>query len=199
RTHQENVPRGPATGSEEQEPSKAAVFCHNCRLEPARGYPVQDCAHRLCDDCYLVNPSCPVCTQSPVEGTIVGNMSYGILNSTLEGHEHDLTLKIIYNIQDGTQQRCDPNPGRPYRGGCFEAFLPNNKQGRKVLQLLTKAFYKGFIFKIISLPSGEEKVTWNNIPHKTSITGGKIRYVDGYPDSGYLCTALAALQSHGLE
>eukprot|EP00062_Callorhinchus_milii_P023746 gi/632982922/ref/XP_007908393.1/ PREDICTED: uncharacterized protein LOC103189711 [Callorhinchus milii] len=155
---QENVPRGPATGSEEQE---------------------------------------PMCTQSPVEGTIVGNMSYGILNSTLEGHEHDLTLKIIYNIQDGTQQRCDPNPGRPYRGGCFEAFLPNNKQGRKVLQLLTKAFYKGFIFKIISLPSGEEKVTWNNIPHKTSITGGKIR--DGYPDSGYLCTALAALQSHGLE
>ncbi|NWV01695.1 DTX3L ligase, partial [Upupa epops] len=87
-------------------------------------------------------------------------------------------------------QAGDPHPGQPYRGGDFFAFLPDNKEGQKTAVLLKKAFEQGLTFQIKSC-SGEDRVTWGCIPHKTRWEGGKAR--NGYPDSHYLqevCTVL---------
>ncbi|NXC99264.1 DTX3L ligase, partial [Certhia familiaris] len=77
----------------------------------------------------------------------------------------------------------DPQPGQPYKGGNFCAFLPDNKEGLKTAKLLKKAFECGLTFQIKSC-NGEERVTWGRIPHKTSWDGGKAR--NGYPDAQYL-------------
>ncbi|POI35340.1 hypothetical protein CIB84_000910, partial [Bambusicola thoracicus] len=68
-----------------------------------------------------------------------------------------------------------PHPGEPYKGGCFLAFLPDNREGQKTAILLKKAFEQGLTFQVKSC-NGEERVTWGPIPHKTSWHGGKARY-----------------------
>ncbi|CAJ0935872.1 unnamed protein product [Ranitomeya imitator] len=70
----------------------------------------------------------------------------------------------------------DPHPGCQYRGGKFEAYLPDNREGKKLLALLQKALDEGLIFHIKTFETGE-KVTWYKIPHKTSPDGGKQKFI----------------------
>ena len=66
-----------------------------------------------------------------------------------------------------------PNPGRRYTGTRRTAYLPDNPEGRQVLQLLKRAFEARLIFTIgTSNTSGRENVViWNDIHHKTKPDG----------------------------
>ncbi|NXO52670.1 DTX3L ligase, partial [Aramus guarauna] len=99
-------------------------------------------------------------------------------------------LRLLFQMLSSCSKVGDPRPGQPYKGGDFYAFLPDNKDGRKIAMLLKKAFERRLTFQIKSC-NGEERVTWGFIPHKTSWDGGKAR--NGYPDAHYLrevCTVL---------
>ena len=65
-------------------------------------------------------------------------------------------------------------PGRRYEGTARTAYLPDNREGREVLQLLRKAFEARLVFTVgTSVTTGRSnQVTWNDIHHKTNIYGG---------------------------
>ena len=65
-----------------------------------------------------------------------------------------------------------PFPGNPFQGGVFEAFLPDCEKSRKLLPQLEKAFRQGLTFMVTGKET-EARVTWDSIPHKTSLQGGK--------------------------
>ncbi len=68
----------------------------------------------------------------------------------------------------------DPSPGEVYRGTQRTAYLPNNPEGEKVLNLLKKAWNLKLIFKIGKPAASGQPVSviWNNISHKTNLQGG---------------------------
>lgn len=72
-----------------------------------------------------------------------------------------------------------PNPGRSYKGLTRTAYLPNSSEGKEVARLLKKAFDARLIFTLgDSRTTGKSGVlTWNDIHHKTSMTGGPTKYV----------------------
>lgn len=84
-----------------------------------------------------------------------------------------LFLKPLFNLQEK-----HPNPGKSFCGASRTAFLPDNKEGNAVLQLLHKAFNQKLIFTVgTSRTSGmDDQVTWNDIHHKTSLHGGPTKY-----------------------
>ncbi|XP_032628608.2 uncharacterized protein LOC116820341 [Chelonoidis abingdonii] len=155
------------------------------------------CGHSLCRTCFAAEDMHPACCSSPKRArAIKGTFKVVTLSHSLAGYFRDPTLKIVYDIPDGVQEAGDPQPGRPYRGGRFQAFLPDNREGKKTSQLLQKAFEQGLTFQIQSC-DGEERVTWHLIPHKTSFDKGKAR--NGYPDSQYLREVSALLRNLGIE
>lgn len=155
------------------------------------------CGHALCRTCFAAEDTHPACCGSPKSArAIKGTFKVVTLSQSLPGYFRDPTLKIVYDIPDGVQEAGDPRPGRPYRGGRFQAFLPDNREGKKTSQLLQKAFEQGLTFQIQSC-DGEERVMWHLIPHKTSFDKGKAR--NGYPDSQYLREVSALLRNLGIE
>lgn len=70
-----------------------------------------------------------------------------------------------------------PNPGVPYSATQRTAYLPDNKEGREVLELLQKAFEQKLIFTVgeSRLTGRSNVITWNDIHHKTSMSGGPER------------------------
>ncbi|OWK06016.1 DTX3L [Cervus elaphus hippelaphus] len=84
---------------------------------------------------------------------------------------------ITYTIEGGIQTKEHPNPGKIFSGIQRNAYLPDNKEGNEVLDLLRRAFDQKLIFTV-----GESRtlgisdvITWNDIHHKTSRTGGPQR------------------------
>ncbi|XP_062988506.1 uncharacterized protein LOC134402732 [Elgaria multicarinata webbii] len=165
-----------------------------CRSTPAATSMHAPCSHTLCRTRFSTRSISPPygCT-SPV---IAGTFAAVTLSQSLPGYFRDLTLKLTYDIPDGVQQAGHPRPGLPYRGDRFEAFLPDNPEGQRLMVLLHKAFERGLIFQIRSCGSGE-KVTWGSIPHKTSMEGGKDR--NGYPDAQYLRRISLMLKELSIE
>uniref|UniRef100_UPI00398E74E5 uncharacterized protein isoform X1 n=2 Tax=Pristiophorus japonicus TaxID=55135 RepID=UPI00398E74E5 len=197
---QQNQPRSPAIGLDAQELNESTMSCNNCK-KIARLSKV-DCGHILCKECHTINqPFCPACYQSAASikngSQCLGTMEARVLNIALMGFQRDLALKITYDIPDGIQRECDPNPGQPFKGKQFNAYLPDNAVGHKILKLLQEAFNRGLTFKIVSTRSGLDQVVWSDIPHKTATTGGKNQ--NGYPDSSYLESVLTALEKYGLQ
>jgi deltex-like protein len=84
------------------------------------------------------------------------------------------TIEITYTIPSGIQGPLNPQPGQPYTGTVRRAYLPNNKEGRQIFELLQRAFNDQHIFTIgQSTTTGQDNVvTWNDIHHKTRIDGG---------------------------
>ncbi|XP_033026621.1 uncharacterized protein LOC117059178 isoform X2 [Lacerta agilis] len=156
----------------------------------------------------LSNAPCPHKSQQGIPGGstwlthpgaspgIPGTFGVSTFSQSLPGYTRDPTLKITYNIPDGVQRAEDPFPGHLYRGGRFEAFLPDNAEGRRLTVLLHKAFERGLTFRIRTCGL-EERVTWGPIPHKTSMEGGKAR--NGYPDSQYLQQVSLKLKELNIE
>ncbi|XP_063816145.1 uncharacterized protein LOC135055707 [Pseudophryne corroboree] len=187
--------RSPAVGQESEKTGTVCDLCKNSNKV------VQiSCGHYLCDNCHSASKNlCGLCldsTESADKGTPRVTMIHTSMSLSLPGYERDTSLKIIYEVSDGVQGVGDPNPGCQYKGGRFEAYLPDNREGKKLLVLLEKALNKGLTFHIRTFETGD-KVTWHKIPHKTSPDGGKQK--NGYPDLAYIKSAITQLKTVGIE
>lgn len=126
-----------------------------------------------------------------------GQMTWVILHKDLPGFPDDNTVQINYIFPDGIQTDKHPHPGQPFAGLRLCAYLPDNREGRRVLKLLDKAFHQKLLFTVATNNDGEDVVTTASIPLKTQIDGGN-RAV-GYPDSEYLKTVRKLLKDEGIE
>eukprot|EP00058_Branchiostoma_floridae_P015370 XP_002600858.1 hypothetical protein BRAFLDRAFT_214999 [Branchiostoma floridae] len=147
---------------------------------------------------------CPVC--SAVVGKLTGNQPEGSMKVSynrqmnLAGNNKQTGAIIIdYAFGNGIQGSEHPNPGQPYTGTTRRAYLPYNADGKKVLGLLRQAFEQKLVFTIgTSSTSGlSDRVTWNDIHHKTSTYGGPSMH--GYPDPGYLKRVTEELAAKGIK
>ncbi|XP_057217699.1 E3 ubiquitin-protein ligase DTX3L [Triplophysa rosa] len=164
------------------------------------------CKHCFCKGClksaFQLKPICPVCGEmyGSLTGTQPkgGTMNVSRDNSSLPGYERYGTIIINYHIPNGIQQDEHPNPGRSYQGAARTAYLPDSSEGRKVLKLLERAFDQRLTFTIghSSTTGRNNVVTWNDIHHKTSRTGGPTNY--GYPDPEYLKRVQDELKAKGI-
>ncbi|KAM8756079.1 uncharacterized protein AB9X84_009384 [Acanthopagrus schlegelii] len=165
------------------------------------------CKHEFCEECLEnlkkhMGPVCPVCKDvfGVLKGTQPdGTMSVHKKSFPLPGFTDCGTIVIDYDIPSGKQMERHPNPGQHYHGTRRTAYLPDNKEGKEVLSLLKKAFDQKLIFTVgTSTTTGiENQVTWNDIHHKTSMTGGPQRF--GYPDPDYLRRVRDELKAKGIE
>ena len=60
-------------------------------------------------------------------------------NFSVSGYEGCKTIQIKYTILSGVQGSEHPNPGQPYSGTFRTAYLPDNQEGREVLQVHTQS------------------------------------------------------------
>ncbi|XP_006859739.1 PREDICTED: probable E3 ubiquitin-protein ligase DTX2 isoform X1 [Chrysochloris asiatica] len=146
---------------------------------------------------------CPSCKTIYGEKTGTqprGQMEVFRFQVCLPGHEDCGTILIVYNIPHGIQGPEHPNPGKPFtaRGFPRQCYLPDNAQGRKVLELLKVAWKRRLIFTVgTSSTTGEtDTVVWNEIHHKTEMDRNVTGH--GYPDPNYLQNVLAELAAQGV-
>ncbi|NXC68083.1 DTX3L ligase, partial [Anhinga anhinga] len=142
---------------------------------------LKKCNHAFCKSCIAqamtYKQACPLCNTiyGPMKGDQPeGTMSVRTVPSPLSGYSSCGTIEITYSMYGGIQTSNHPNPGKYYSGVSRVAYLPDNKEGREILQLLRRAFDQKLIFTVgRSRTTGVEGViTWNDIHHKTSKTGG---------------------------
>lgn len=126
-----------------------------------------------------------------------GQMTWAVLHKGLPGFPDDSTLELNFSFPDGKQTEKHPHPGQHYAGRHLNAYLPDNREGRKVLSLLEKAFNQRLLFRIATNKDGEDVITTASIPLKTQPEGGTT--VDGYPDSDYLKTVRKLLKDNGIK
>ena len=70
-------------------------------------------------------------------------------------------------------QENHPHPGERYSGTKRKAYLPDNKEGQEILDLLYKAFQARLIFTIShNSETKKDTIMWNDIPHKITEDGG---------------------------
>ncbi|CAL8382551.1 unnamed protein product [Boreogadus saida] len=165
------------------------------------------CNHALCKECLeklvrKMGPTCPICKALFGEMTgdqPDGRMTYETQRNSLPGFQGQGNILIKYEIFPGKQTARHPNPGKTHYGTQRSAYLPDNREGREVLKLLRRAFDQRLIFTVgTSVTSGSEnQVTWNDIHHKTSISGGPSSF--GYPDPDYLRRVKEELKAKGIE
>ena len=119
----------------------------------------------------------------PCLGPLIGNQPPGKMfvshsSITLPGYEScGGSILITYKFESGVQGPNHPNPGQRYSGTTQNGFLPNNREGQKVLKLLRKAFDQKLIFTIgrSSTSGANNVITWNDIHH--TVLGGPTMYV----------------------
>ena len=99
---------------------------------------------------------------------------------SLPGYEGYCCYVIKYDIPSGVQGNKHPKPGQKFTGTRRQAYVPATKEGTAVLKMLQKAFDKKLIFTVgTSNTTGREDcVTWNDIHHKTNMSGGPDKYVN---------------------
>ena len=157
--------------------SNLCSICYTCDNEVK----LNKCEHSLCKTCYdrimKTNPICPFC--KTIYGVLSGDqpknghMSHIITSHILPGFPNSNTIQINYRIPNGIQGPNHPNPGQTYNGINRTAYLPNNHEGNHILKLLYKAFENGLTFTIGNSRTTNEQgvITWNDIHHKTQISG----------------------------
>uniref|UniRef100_A0A8B9P5A3 E3 ubiquitin-protein ligase n=1 Tax=Apteryx owenii TaxID=8824 RepID=A0A8B9P5A3_APTOW len=164
------------------------------------------CKHAFCKSCIQQAMSykraCPICNTcyGLVQGDQPdGTMSVRTIWAELPGYPRCNTIEITYVMYGGIQTSNHPNPGKPYRGTSRKAYLPDNKEGQEILQLLRRAFDQKLIFTVgQSRTTGAQGViTWNDIHHKTQMCGGPTSF--GYPDPDYLQRVRSELKARGIE
>ncbi|XP_020768420.2 E3 ubiquitin-protein ligase DTX3L isoform X1 [Odocoileus virginianus] len=192
--------------SEVSEVNEEQDTCAICLNTISNKQVLSECKHEFCSHCireaFSYKPVCPVCQTS--YGVQKGNqpdgrMSTEVLRNSLPGYESCDTIMITYTIEGGIQTKEHPNPGKRFSGIQRTAYLPDNREGNEVLDLLRRAFDQKLIFTVgesrtLGIP---DVVTWNDIHHKTSCTGGPQRY--GYPDPNYLKRVKQELKDKGIE
>ncbi|XP_078208119.1 E3 ubiquitin-protein ligase DTX3L isoform X1 [Callithrix jacchus] len=181
-------------------------FCVICMDTISNKKVLPKCKHEFCTPCIdkamEYKPICPTCQTS--YGVQKGNQPDGsmvvrVSRESLPGYDSCGTIEINYNMKGGKQTKEHPNPGKIYPGVHRTAYLPDNKEGRKVLELLRRAFEQKLIFTVgNSRALGiSDVITWNDIHHKTSKFGGPERY--GYPDPSYLKRVQEELKAKGID
>ncbi|XP_056405087.1 uncharacterized protein LOC130296986 [Hyla sarda] len=181
--------RTPAVGQESDTNNSICDQCKNI------GKTVQTSSGQMqCVKCFAA--SVITALNEAAKAPLRASMSHTAMSLRLPGYEKDTSLKIIYEVPDGVQGVGDPQPGCQYKGGRFEAYLPDNRKGRKLLSLLQRALDQGLIFQVKAFETGEE-VTWYKIPHKTSPDGGKAK--NGFPDSTYVRDTITLLYQYGID
>ncbi|XP_005345151.1 E3 ubiquitin-protein ligase DTX3L [Microtus ochrogaster] len=198
--------RGSADSSGALKVNDNEDFCAICMDTISNKHVLPKCKHEFCSSCITkalsIKPVCPLCQTS--YGIQKGNqpkgtMTFSTSRRSLPGYADCGTIVIQYIIESGIQTDEHPNPGKPYFGTQRTAYLPDNQEGRKVLDLLQKAFKNKLIFTVgDSRVSGmSDVVTWNDIHHKTSTFGGPGNF--GYPDPHYLTRVKEELKAKGIE
>ncbi|XP_042583310.1 uncharacterized protein LOC109051272 [Cyprinus carpio] len=180
-------------------------YCQVCKKEATDtqkkvlGDPVQSCSFKDTQQEYQTREQHSGQEDSKVHKGIQGTMTCVEMTMSLPSYNKYTTAKITYCIPDGIQGDKDPCPGSPFEGGQFVAYLPLDPKGRSLLPCLERAFKQGLTFTVSSSKkaSGDAKVTWGRIPHKTKVDGGKSG--KGYPDSTYLTRLCEELVAHGIE
>ncbi|XP_022787775.1 probable E3 ubiquitin-protein ligase DTX3 isoform X1 [Stylophora pistillata] len=164
------------------------------------------CGHVFCQDCLsqalrILNV-CPICKEP--QGIVTGNqppgqMTSSTLHSSLPGYYGCGTICIHYSFQSGIQGPEPPNPGQRYSGTHRTAYLPDNPEGREVLQLLHRAFNARLVVTVgTSITTGlPNQITWNDIHHTTNTSGGAHGF--GYPDPHYLQRVREDLAAKGIR
>ncbi|XP_070541469.1 uncharacterized protein [Ptychodera flava] len=164
--------------------------CPICMDKISNPKTLRQCQHTFCKDCIEramdQKPVCPVC--GVIYGPLRGDQPDGTMDISVDksrqlpGYPGCGTVCITYTFPDGIQIDRHPHPGRPYQGTRRRAYLPDNSQGREVLQLLKKAFQAKLLFTVgQSVTTGlDDVVVWNDIHQKTSRHGGPANH--GYPD-----------------
>eukprot|EP01119_Soliformovum_irregulare_P023312 TRINITY_DN8127_c0_g1_i1.p1 TRINITY_DN8127_c0_g1~~TRINITY_DN8127_c0_g1_i1.p1 ORF type:complete len:490 (-),score=173.21 TRINITY_DN8127_c0_g1_i1:39-1406(-) len=145
---------------------------------------------------------CPMCSQ--VYGTRIGTQPAGRMDVSVEssiqipGQTGKGCIIITYSFPSGIQGPEHPNPGQQYHGTTRAAYLPNNKEGKKLLKLLQLAWERKLIFRVgTSVTTGaENSVIWNGIHHKTDIDGGAENWA--WPDDTYFERVTDELSSKGV-
>ncbi|XP_034446983.1 probable E3 ubiquitin-protein ligase DTX3 [Hippoglossus hippoglossus] len=183
---------------------KSSEDCAIC-LDQIQEEKTLACRHSFCAHCidqvFRVKPACPIC--NTYHGAYTGTQPRGTMAVTrswqrLPGYEHCGCIIIQYSFPGGIQGPEHPNPGVHYSGTDRTAYLPACKEGEKVARLLKKAFDRRLIFTIgQSATTGLNNViTWNDVHHKTSTTGGPQCF--GYPDPAYLFRVQEELRLQGV-
>ncbi|XP_040214273.1 E3 ubiquitin-protein ligase DTX3L-like isoform X2 [Rana temporaria] len=192
-----------AATKKEEEPDK----CPICLCEMKDKVILEKCKHAYCKDCLKQlmahKPVCAICGVS--YGTVTGDQPDGTMNVNTRKYQHLPgysgcgTIEIIYDIPSGIQKENHPRPGRSFSGARRTAYLPDNKEGNEILLLLKRAFDQRLIFTVgDSRTSGAtDTVTWNDVHHKTSTSGGPQSF--GYPDPDYLNRVRDELKAKGVE
>ncbi|KAM4897569.1 E3 ubiquitin-protein ligase DTX3L isoform 1-T1 [Sylvia borin] len=161
--------------------------CPICRDRIKNKETLEKCKHAFCKTCIdramTYKQACPVC--NTVCGVLTGNQPEGTMSAktirfSLPGYPNCDTIQIDYVMNGGIQTSSHPNPGQYYGPAHRIAYLPDNEEGREVLQLLRKAFNQKLIFTVgQSHTTGQQSViTWNDIHHKTAMRGGPTRKSD---------------------
>ncbi|NXG59241.1 DTX3L ligase, partial [Hemiprocne comata] len=155
--------------------------CPICMDRISNKETLRKCKHEFCKSCIdlamTYKQSCPICNTpyGLIEGDQPeGTMSTETVPNHLPGYPSCGTIVITYSMQRGIQTNHHPNPGRHYDATTRVAYLPDNKEGREVLELLRRAFDQKLIFTVGSsrTTGAEGVITWNDIHHKTSTRGG---------------------------
>ncbi|KFQ77605.1 E3 ubiquitin-protein ligase DTX3L, partial [Phoenicopterus ruber ruber] len=167
---------------------------------------LRKCNHAFCKSCIdqamVYKQTCPVC--NTVCGLVTGDQPDGTMSTktmsvSLPGYPSCGTIEITYHMRSGIQTSNHPNSGKPYYGTSRTAYLPNNKEGREILELLRRAFDQKLIFTVgqSRTTGAQDVITWNDIHHKTAMSGGPTNF--GYPDPDYLQRVRSELKARGIE
>lgn len=164
------------------------------------------CSHEFCKDCidshFKYKPQCPICFTA--YGVIIGTQPPGHMEINrdrrhqLPGFTEKGLIRVYYSFADGKQGPEHPNPGQRFYGTSRTGYLPDNEKGQIVARLLKVAFNRRLVFTVgRSRTTGADNcVTWNDIHHKTSISGGPENF--GYPDPTFLDRVLEELAAKGV-
>ncbi|XP_055899220.1 uncharacterized protein LOC106069472 isoform X2 [Biomphalaria glabrata] len=158
------------------------------------------CNIMICESCFNKVQFCPYCRT--VFKILTGNQPDGEMRVSYfkhkhaAGYEHCGVWEIQYYFWSGIQKENHPNPGKWYSSISRTAYLPDTSEGCHVLLLLKLSFMRRLTFTIgLSLTMNlEDKITWNDIHHKTALDGGSY----GYPDPNYLKRVLQELEGKGV-
>jgi len=160
------------------------------------------CGHHVCSNCYSQICStgttmsgqqhtfmkCPFCLAST--GLQIGSCPNGTMTVTeirnaAAGYENYTTFCINYQV-----------PTSP--GLNRTAYVPNCPEGKKVVDLLRKAWDRRLCFSIgTSMTTGRKNVLVWNIHHKSALSGGVQAH--GYPDPTYLTRVQEELAQYSLK
>ncbi|KAK1340981.1 LOW QUALITY PROTEIN: hypothetical protein QTO34_017381 [Cnephaeus nilssonii] len=188
----------------QEEAEEQESTCPICLGEIQNAKTLEKCRHSFCEGCITralqVKKACPMCGR--FYGQLVGNQPQNgrMLVSKdatllLPSYEKYGTIVIQYVFPPGVQGAEHPNQEF---GILAPLGWPTSRTALRVLTLFRKAFDQRLTFTIgTSMTTGRPNViTWNDIHHKTSCTGGPQLF--GYPDPTYLTRVQEELRAKGI-